>query len=1152
MSAPQCVPGREHRLVQYRLLGPVEVDRDGTPLDLGAPKQRAVLALLLLEAGRVVSVDRLIDAVWGDDHPPSALAGLQAYVSNLRRILRDDSTVASPIVRRMPGYLLDVRPEQIDLTLFLGDADRASAALREGKWAVAVEAAESALRRWRGPLVAEHSDEAWVRVVATGLEERRSAVVEDLVTALLGTGRVTAALTRAHRLYDAQPLRERACWLYLLALYRAGRTSEALDVLRKYTRVLDAELGLEPGPALRDLQSAILRQDPELLHWPDASPASPTPGVVTPAAPAGSPDSVPPPGNERLVGRERELTEVEALLTDLHAGAGRWLVITGPAGIGKTRLAEESVARWSGTVARANCPDDDGVPPWWPIRQLVRSLGGDPDVVLATPADADADAARYAVYERIQALLAEVTSGAPLLAFVDDVQWADAMSLRFLIHLASNPDPRGLAVVLTVRDQATGSAGPDLPRLLAAAARRSGTRQVSVPPLAPDEVAELVSTVSGDVVAESEARSLADRTGGNPFFVSEYARLPKEERAAGELPLAVRSVLGRRLAGLGPAVVEMLRAAAVIGDPLDLGLLRAVTRLDPDDLADRLDEAADERIIVPAPSSGSYTFAHALLRDEVLAGSSPVRLQRLHARAAAALGAGGPTERLVRRAAHLVAAVPMVDAADAYEACRAAAADAEVRSQSDSAAQWWGAALGMFAALPPEARSEEARDEMLIAQVNALARAGRGQTVLDVVDAALLDAVREGRTRSAGRLAGTLLRTTGSWPWATYGADPGPLLARLAGVERRLVTDPVAHAQVLSALAVGSFYDPDSSVPDLLSLRAVEIAERTGDPDALADALLARGLTISSIGSRAEDSIAVLDRLAALPHAQAPVDDVLRHGMLWLVEFHRGDLDAAAEHHRLGAEGSDLLRLPVSRVQFRWAEGAMTAWRGDLTATQAIYDHAYQLHRQTELYIGGAQYLSQLSMRWEQGRLAEASAPAEWAEDTEANPDVLDFTRAARAAGEGRVDELDALIASALSRSALLTWTTHSKLTLCAHLAVDARLTRHVPALIAALEPLAGGRIANIGQVGVLGPIDLALTRLHLLAGDRNACRRMLADARALAERTGGTPALLRCRLLAAQLDGAAPEALRALADDAEKAGLTGVAAEALALADEA
>ncbi|TQS42251.1 BTAD domain-containing putative transcriptional regulator [Cryptosporangium phraense] len=1097
--------------VEYRVLGPLEVDRNGTALDLGAPKQRTVLAMLLLDAGRVVSADRLLDAVWGDDHPPSAVASLQAYISNLRRILRDGNAVTSPIVRRVPGYLLDVHPDQIDLTLFRADADAAQAFVRAGEWTAAAEAAERALGRWRGEVLAELEDEQWVRQAATALDERRTECTEDLVTALLGAGRGTAALTLARELHEAQPLRERACWLAAVTRYRAGRTSEALDVLREHFRVLDTELGLDPGPTLRDLQAAILRQDPDLLAWPaEPNRAPATPGLVPPIASSSDRPAAVVTG-EPIVGRTRELSEVDALLTDLRAGAGRWLLITGPAGIGKTRLAEEAVARWNGPVTRASCPDDDGVPPWWPIRQLLRSLGADPDTVLALPPDVDADAARYAVYERIQTLLVDATAAAPVLAFIDDVQWADATSLRFLTHLASTPDPHRLAVVVTVRDSAAGNA--DLPRLLAAAARRTGARRLPVPPLGPDEVAELVSTVSGETVAGREARELTDRTGGNPFFVSEYARLPREERATGELPLAVRSVLGRRLAGLDPSVVEVLRAAAVVGDPLDLGLLRAVTRLDADDLADRLDEAADERIIVP--SSGSYAFAHGLLRDEVLAGLSPVRLQRLHARAAAALGPGGPTERLVRRAAHLVAAVPMVDVTDAFDACRAAALDAEQRWQSDSAAQWWGAALTAFAGLPAEARTEETRDDLVIARVTALARAGRGQTVLDVVDEALLDAVREGRTRSAGRLAGTLLRTTGSWPWATYGADPGPLLSRLAGVERRLADDPVAHVQVLSALAVGSFYDPDFSVPDLLSTRALELAERTGDPDALADALLARGLVISSIGARAEESIGVLDRLADLPHTQAPVDDVLRHGMLWLVEFLRGNLDAAEEHHRVGSQGSDLLRLPVSRVQFRWAEGTMAAWRGDLTTARSIYDHAYQLHRQTELYIGGAQYLSQLSVLFAQGRLAEASPPEEWTEDTEANPDVLDFTRAAVAAANGRVDELDELIASALGRNTR-TWTTHSKLTLLGHLAVDAGLARHVPALLDRLTPLAG-RIANIGQVGALGPIDLALARLHLLAGNVTAARDALASARALAERTGGALALEQCRRLEAE-----------------------------------
>jgi DNA-binding SARP family transcriptional activator len=144
-------------VLRYHLLGPIEVVRDSRPVELGAPKQRTVLAVLLLGAGRVVSTDRIVETVWGENAPPSVQAGVQAYISNLRRLLRDDTRATSPIVRRAPGYVIEVEPDEPDLTAFLRDADAAQAALDAGDWAAAAAAAEQGLARWRGPLIAEHA-----------------------------------------------------------------------------------------------------------------------------------------------------------------------------------------------------------------------------------------------------------------------------------------------------------------------------------------------------------------------------------------------------------------------------------------------------------------------------------------------------------------------------------------------------------------------------------------------------------------------------------------------------------------------------------------------------------------------------------------------------------------------------------------------------------------------------------------------------------------------------------------------------------------------------------------------------------------------------------------------------------------------------------
>ncbi|MBL7502619.1 AAA family ATPase [Frankia sp. CN7] len=1139
----------------YRLFGPIEVVRDGRPVALGGPKQRAVLAALLLDAGRVVSVDRLADAVWGDEHPPSMLSSLHAHISNLRRLLRDDERATSPIVRRNPGYVADVAPDDLDLRLFERECDRARAAADAADWPATVEAADRAVALRRGPLLAEFADEPWVRAAATSLDERWAQCEQHAVTGLLGIGRVTAAVVRSRELLLATPLVERACWLHMIALYRAGRAAEALEVFREQARRMDEELGLEVGPALRELQGAILRQDGGLDSWP-AAPAHAGPAGAAAAlgdaraappgavdASAGSPAARARPASvgDDLVGRGREIAALEAVLAEAVAGPGRWVLLTGPAGIGKSRLAEEAAGSWQragGAVSRTGCPDDV-VPPWWPMRQLLRDLGADPEDLLTPPVGVDADAARFVVYERVLGRLAEAARARPLLVVAEDVHWADPASLRLLAHLADAAAFPGLAVVATARDVA---GNPELDRLLAAVSRRHGSRRVAVPPLSEAEVAELASRISGQAIDAAEAAQLADRTGGNPFFVREYARLPAEERASGEVPVAVRSVLGARLAGLDPAVLQVLRAAAVIGDTLAIDLLGRVTRLDRDELADLLDEAADEHLIVQAAGTGRYQFAHALLRDEIVAGISSLRRQRLHLRVAEALGPADGGEALGRRAAHLVAAWPLADAADVFDACRAAALDAERRWYSEAAAQWWGQALDVFDRSPDDLDVD--RDEVVVARVAALARAGRGQTLLDVVDAGLLDAVRRGRLDSAGRLAAALLRTSGSWPWAVYGDDPAPLLARLSGLETLVTADPVAHVRVLAALAVGSCYDPDGSVPDLLSRRAIELAERTGDDDALADALLGRALAFSGVAERAAESLDLIARLAAVPHSTAQIDEVIAHGLLYLAKTALGD-PTAADHVRLGALGSDLLRLPASRVQFRWAQGSLALWRDDdLTTAEAIYEHAFELHRETELYESGVFQAAMLSLRWEQDRLRDLG-------------DVFPVARSARwtaaLAAIARGDrDADELIRAEIAQLDPTTWTTHARLTMLAHAVADRGLREHVEVLTARLAPVAGC-VANMGQCGMVGPAALGLARLAALADDVAAARAHLRAATELAVRSHGAGALLRCRLFAAQLAARAGEPVEAaevrdVAERAARRGMTGVARDARAL----
>ncbi|MEX5708136.1 ATP-binding protein [Parafrankia sp. FMc6] len=364
-----------------------------------------------------------------------------------------------------------------------------------------------------------------------------------------------------------------------------------------------------------------------------------------------------------------------------------------------------------------------------------------------------------------------------------------------------------------------------------------------------------------------------------------------------------------------------------------------------------------------------------------------------------------------------------------------------------------------------------------------------------VVYGRVLDAVRRGRLDSAGRLAATLLRTSGSWPWAVYGDDPAPLLARLAGLGTLVAADPAAHVRVLAALAVGSAYDPDGSVPDLLSRRAIELAERIGDDEALADALLARAVAFSGIAERAAESVELLNRLATVPHASAQIDEVIAHGLLYLAKTELGD-PGSAEHVRLGALGSDLLRLPASRVQFRWAQGSLALWRDDdLSTAEEIYHHAFALHRETELYESGAYHLALLALWWEQGRLDNPEEPDE---PVPVSP-FVPWAPALIAVARGEPDA-DKLLIAEIAQVEPVTWTTHSRLTMLAHAVADLGLRSQVATLTARLTPVAHC-VANIGQCGYVGTVALALARLAALDGDLPAAREHLGTSVDVADR---------------------------------------------------
>lgn len=308
----------------FRVLGAVEVHRDGLAVHLPSSRQRAVLAALLVHAGRPVRGDALVAAAWDDALPANPRAALHTVLSRLRAALGPGSITSEPA-----GYRLAVEPEAVDAARFEMLHRRA----REAPAESARGMLERGLRLWRGPAYAEVADSDFAAAEAVRLDELRATCIEDLAEARIEVGDVATAVAALEAFVEQEPLRERARGLLMTALYHAGRVSEALDSYHGYRRLLVDELGLEPSPALRELQQRILNHSVDTGSALRPAPRTP---VVAPW----------PVTEGTFLGRDDEA----ATLVELATGH-RLVTITGVGGVGKTRLVAEALTALAGKLA---------------------------------------------------------------------------------------------------------------------------------------------------------------------------------------------------------------------------------------------------------------------------------------------------------------------------------------------------------------------------------------------------------------------------------------------------------------------------------------------------------------------------------------------------------------------------------------------------------------------------------------------------------------------------------------------------------------------------------------------------------------------------------------------------------------------------------
>jgi DNA-binding SARP family transcriptional activator len=637
-------------VVTFGVLGPLVAFAGDEPVALRGPRHRAVLARLLVARRRVVPVRVLAEDLW-DDPPEGVVGAIQTFVAALRQALEPDRPRRTParlLVTAAPGYAL--RADDVDAWRFEVAVVEAGELLTAGRAEDALSSLDSALGLWRGPAYSEFAEEHWVRGEVTRLDELRLLAVERRAEAMLALGRSDAVAGDLGAHVADHPWREHAWRLLALALYRSGRQGDALAALRTARATLVADLGVDPGPDLRKLESDILAQAP----------------MLTPSPPAG-PD---------LVGRDAELALLSSAADSVLARRRFGLVfVSGDAGAGKTALVEGlDLDGWT-TVWGRN-PEHDGVPDTWPWTQILDCLekaGHGP-----TPATTGED--KFQVHQAVVSYMERLCG--PVLVVLDDLHRSGEDTLALLAALVSESRRGQVLIVGTFRD---AEASPELAALLGRAARAEPVR-IRLGGLPESAVAELVGMTTQRQLPSTITRQIHERSGGNAFFARELARLYDAEGDLTGVPAGVRDVIRHRLLALPVDGQMVLRQASVLGREVDLDVLIPLAGSE-DLVLNTVDSALLAGFLVE-DGPDRTRFAHALVRDTLYSDISQARRVRWHARAGDVISRIRPDDIEALAHHYLLAASPRA-AQYAAEAARRA----ELRFAPHEAARLWQAAL---------------------------------------------------------------------------------------------------------------------------------------------------------------------------------------------------------------------------------------------------------------------------------------------------------------------------------------------------------------------------------------------------------------------------------------------------------------------------
>lgn len=1155
-------PPSEGGTTRIQLCGRLKADVEGrhvTPV-LRGRQGRVLLAYLVLNRGRSVSRDELIAAIWPASPPVHPQAALRTQLSRLRSALGPGALAGRDAVEL---HLPD------DTWIDIEAAERAilaaGSAIRAADWKGAWAHAHIALNITARPFLAGF-DASWVEGVRRELEELHLRSREIIARAGIGLGgsELAGAERAARALIRAAPFRESGYLHLMHALVASGNTAEALRAYDELRNLLAGELGSAPGAEIQALHRTLLG------GMGDARPSQ----IVSPGAQgggAGEADSGLDPGGAAreaqgagggakrpsdlplptwlaprrrspFVGRVAELERLTELWEETRDDAIRQIAfIGGDPGVGKTRLATEFAQRVHGQgggvlYGRADeessftsRPFVEALRHWVinaPAPALEPYLGPNagalaalvPELTVRMPdvSPLAPDLARESMFEAVTGTLAAISAARPTLLVIDDVHWADPGSLLMLRHIARSPHRTGLMILATYRETEPSGA---LAEVLADLGREGLFERRHLSGLSAAEVVELIASIRGSEPDPGLAQAIQEETGGNPFLVEALVNhiadtaihlpRPASRRAAiyaAGVPDLVREAIGHRVHELGPGATRVLEAASVIGREFDSELLTEVSELPGEEVIGSLEAAVSAGLLADVPGTlDRYTFSHALFRQTVYAGIRRGRRAALHRRLAEVLerNHGRDPRHVSELARHFAGAGPAA-APKALEYGVRAGAGALGALAFEQAIEHYSGSLAALGTSRSD--DEKLRCELLLALGEAEWRAGEVESSRETFSGAARIA------RSIDDFEGLARAALGFCGFGSDGAgsrseDAAELLRSALDADP---LDGVLRARLTTRLAEAVRDAGNPGRAEALSAEALEQAERSGDADTLALALICRWHARPEL----EQRLAISHRLASLASQVRDRDvEIQARFLRVLAVLESGDfaeLDVAIAEHSSIAEQMKQL---AGRFHNRAFVTMRSLMEGQFAAAERLSGEVIELGAAAQssdaLEYSGYELMM---LRWEQGRIGEMegtlrdlisripSAPV-WRSFL-----ALLLAEDGRAAGAG--DELERIFGEAHDADP-----NHPAAAVVAAMAVAVlgdgeRAARLYEELLPDAERVVIGGAAAV----YLGPASHHLGVLAVLCDRIDEAVEHLAGAVSVSERAGALPWLARSR----------------------------------------